>query len=862
MSNRKSKKAVAIGLSLSMMANASPPINAVDLVAIPQNIQNAFPPTFTNPLQPISNDFSINSIEEKINNVLNPVEKEESNQAELLDDSGSCGTGVTYTFTASTGELTISGSGAMTDNKPRWYEYKNAIKSVKIETGVTSIGNFAFQECNNLTSVTIPAGVTSIGSQAFLRCYGLTSVTIPSSVTKIGNSAFGQCFHLTGSLTIPAGVTSIDAHAFNGCSALTELNLPASITSIGDYAFRDCPNLTSATYKGTSDPGVSSSGVFSGCPRLTEVKVPQNYESSNFCGIPAELDECVALGSCGTNVNWELNTCTGELTISGSGLMTDYSSDNKAPWYLYKNSITSVVIESGITLIGNFAFTDCSGLNSVTIPSSVTSIESDAFSGCSGLISITLPNNLNSIGNNAFSGCSGLTELNIPASVTSIGDDAFKDCTSLTSTVLNNDYCVSRFKNVFSNTKINSIVLGDGVTTIGNNAFSGYSGLTEINLPATVTSIGDYAFKDCTGLTEFNIPASIISIGSFVIDGCSKLDKIIVNSSNSNYKSVDGILFSKDGKNLIRCPEGKSGTIALLDSLTLISPYAFSGCLGLTSISLGEGVVKISDYAFKDCTGLTSINIPHSVTEFGSDAFSGCSNLTSATLNNSYVTKNFKTIFPSNYENFKTIILGDDVSSIDDSAFKGCSNLNSITIDDNVVSIGDSAFSDCVELDTVTIPGNVTKIHRSAFSNCKVLNNVTVSGNLEYVGEGAFSECIGLDNFTYKGTTAPRYDTGTSVFYNCPKLKKVNVPNNYEGNDFCGKAITGKKRSIKEWFSDNVAWVAPIFTIMGGIVTVIGFFMKDKVKKFFSSHCACCSCCNRGQEPTSCNAPLIAENNL
>ena len=225
MSNRKSKKAVAIVTSLSMMANASPQINAIDQIAIPQRIQNAFPPTFTNPLQPISNDFSINSIEEKINNVLNPVEKEESNQAKLLvsDASGSCGTGVTYKFTASTGELTISktgfGTGAMTNYSSSitpWDSYKDSITSLVIESGVTSIGDFAFYGCSGLTGqLTIPASVTSIGSYAFSYCSGLTSVTIPDSVTSIGSSAFYGCSGLT-SITIGEGVNSIGSSAFSG----------------------------------------------------------------------------------------------------------------------------------------------------------------------------------------------------------------------------------------------------------------------------------------------------------------------------------------------------------------------------------------------------------------------------------------------------------------------------------------------------------------------------------------------------------------------------------------------------------------------------------------------------------------------
>ena len=179
MANQITKKAVAVVTSLSMMANASPQINAVDQIAIPQRIQNAFQPTFTNPLQLISNDFSINSIESKIANVLNPDKKEEANEeannAKLAADySGKCGTDLTYTFTASTGELTISGTGDMTDysysyGSSPWYSYKSSIKSVTICSGVTSIGERAFDDCSGLTSIIIPSSVNSIGMHAFYR---------------------------------------------------------------------------------------------------------------------------------------------------------------------------------------------------------------------------------------------------------------------------------------------------------------------------------------------------------------------------------------------------------------------------------------------------------------------------------------------------------------------------------------------------------------------------------------------------------------------------------------------------------------------------------------------------------------------
>lgn len=127
-------------------------------------------------------------------------------------------------------------------------------------------------------------------------------------------------------------------------------------------------------------------------------------------------------------------------------------------------------------------------------------------------------------------------------------------------------------------------------------------------------------------------------------------------------------------------------------------------------------------------------------------------------------------------------------------------------------------------------------------------------GDLDYVGKGAFSNCIMLNSFDYKGTNAPRYDTGSDVFYNCLKLENITVPKNYNGNDFCGKAIVGKKtsffESLKEWFNKNVAWVAPIFTIISGTVAALGFIINynKKVNVFCITHCCCC--CRRKHETT------------
>ena len=300
------------------------------------------------------------------------------------------------------------------------FENCTSLTSITIPDSVTCIEWYAFQGCTSLTSITIPNSVTSIGDLAFDGCTSLTSITIPDSVTSIGKSAFYGCTSLT-SITIPNSVTSISGSAFSGCSSLTSITIPNSVTWIGDWAFNGCTSLKSVTIPN----GVMSIGeyAFRGCKSLTSITIPSTV------------------------------TCIGDSAFEDC------------------TSLTSITIPSSVTSIAARLFEDCTSLTSITIPNSVTSIGDDAFRGCTSFTSITIPNSVTSIDDWAFSGCTSLTSITIPDSVTEIGYSAFEGCTSLT-----------------------SITIPNSLTSIGYGAFEGCTSLTSITIPNSVTSIDGYAF--------------------------------------------------------------------------------------------------------------------------------------------------------------------------------------------------------------------------------------------------------------------------------------------------------------------------------------------------------------------------------
>jgi len=461
---------------------------------------------------------------------------------------------------------------------------------------------------------------------------------------------------------------------------------------------------------------------------------------SDISGDSAVIMETTS-GTCGDNLTWVLDD-NGTLTISGTGAMTNWNNyGSQPPWYSSNESIKKVIINNGVTNIGDYAFDYCTILTSITIPNSVTSIGNQAFFDCVSLTSITIPGSVTSIGEWAFDNCKSLISITIPGSVTSIGDRSFYGCSSLTSiNVAQNNKNYSSEEGVLFNKNKTEIIhypagktektytIPGSVTSIGDRSFCDCKSLISITIPDSVTSIGEDAFDDCSSLISITIPNNVTSIRSGVFSGCSSLTSINVAQNNKNYSSEEGVLFNKNKTEIIYYPAGKTEkNYTIPDNVTSIGADAFYKCSSLTSITIPDGVTGIGDNAFFDCSGLISITIPNSVTSIGDNAFFDCSSLTSITIPNS-------------------------VTSIGDNAFSSCSSLTSITIPNSVTSIGWSVFSGCSSLTSITIPNSVTSIEIYTFCNCSSLTSITIPASVTSIGWGVSSGCRNLTDVYYSGT--------------------------------------------------------------------------------------------------------------
>ena len=567
--------------------------------------------------------------------------------AQIEVHSGTAGN-LTWRIT-NDGVLTISGNDVMPDynsmNTPPWYDYREEIERVTIEAGVLSISNSAFYRCLNLLRIDIPESVRSIGSSSF------------------------------SSLTI-GGIIQV------------EWDVPIDLSEEFNYssAYRlIVPYGTKSLYAATATWG--------------NFMIMEN-DPLNPC-IPLAWGTCGAEGD-GSNLTWELS-CDSVLYIKGTGAMENYGG-NKTPSWIWNEIWTKtreVVIEEGVTTIGNYAF---------NIPS---------YYGVSQITSVVLPIGLKTIGHRAFYDCVNLKSINIPDGITRIEYSTFYNCANL-----------------------ETINIPDGVTTIVDGAFEDCKKLKNVSFPNSVTIIGGGVFKGCSSITQVFIPSSVLEMDYYPFPDCSNLLSIDVADENPRYSSKDGILFDKMQETLIQYPGGKGGTYTVPSGVFYISMCAFQGCRNLESIIIHDAISTIPYYAFSGCASLKSFVIPHGIPSIEQGAFSECASLESISISGSVSSIGVYAFM--NCTNLQSVVIPNTVQTIANHAFSGCISLTSVTIGKGIQTIAGGTFSNCSNLPFIVIPDNVQKIESGAFQNCVKLSKVDF-GKVETIEQSVFSGCLSLN---------------------------------------------------------------------------------------------------------------------
>ena len=352
------------------------------------------------------------------------------------------GHNLTWTYTPVNGTLTISGTGAMTNfanaSSVPWYNFRSDISIINIESGVTTIGNYAFYNCFGLTSIALPEGITAIGNSAFYGCTSLASVTLPSTLTSIGSNAFIN--DALTSIIIPSSVTSIGSRAFKGnaalvsvglaeapqlttignsafenCSSLTSITIPNKVTSIGNSSFSGCSLLVAVNYGDTPTLATIGYSAFKNCSSLTSITIPESVTTitgNSNQNVYTPFAGCTSL----TTVIWNARNCSGWTPINYMS-----STYYQMPFESIKTQITSFTFGSNVQSIPQYLCHGMTGLTDITIPASVTAIGANAFDGCTNITTVTSnATSVPSIASSTFpSSVEDAATLYVPANVAS-----------------------------------------------------------------------------------------------------------------------------------------------------------------------------------------------------------------------------------------------------------------------------------------------------------------------------------------------------------------------------------------------------------------------------------------------------------
>jgi hypothetical protein len=594
--------------------------------------------------------------------------------------------------------------------------------------------------------------------------HGLISVTLPHSLIKIGSQAFLGCVSLT-SIFIPKTVKWIEHQVFStaGCFASISVHPENTVYSSenGVLFNKDktklicCPGGVKGDFIIPDSVSEVASDAFNGCGLLTSITIPASVTKFDYDGIQS-FTCCYNLTSFAVHPdNPKFASKEGVLYNKKMNKLIYYPEGRQVAYNSTKTVVKILAECDDISMsetLFDLGFSKTFQLSKEIFPESTVAIEVHPDHRKYASIDGVLFNK--SMDELLFYPRARKGDYVVPASVVKIGATAFAECSELT-----------------------SVIIPDSVNEIGAAAFVGCVRLTSVIIPESVEKIGADAFKHCAGLNAVFIPASVSEIGEKIFNGCPCNLKITAHPGNPKYSSDVGALFNKNKTELLCCPAANQGDYVVPDTVTIIRSNTFSGCRGLTYITIPDSVVEIEEEAFNGCKSLCKVVISKSVTKIGKDAF------TLSYINiyeeYDYCAELFEeiTVHPDNpkfadengvlFNKEKTVLIcypggrqGDyvipaSVTEIGESAFSGCGHLTSVIIPDSVVDIGNHAFCGCSGLTSVTIPASVTEIGEGTFCDCERLTSVVIHNPAVDIGLDAFEDCPAVisvhpDNPVYK----------------------------------------------------------------------------------------------------------------
>ena len=593
---------------------------------------------------------------------------------------------------------------------------------------VTKIDIQAFYGCPELKEIVIPDSVTEIDYEAFRGCRSLR-VQIGSGVKEIKSGALVGVGYIEVSeenphflavdgnlytkdktvllqytekeaesvFTVPDGITTIGVAAFADCAGLSEIRFPETLQAVRWSAFEGCTGLKNLSFPESTE--YLDGGAFTDCSSLSEVSVGVGLKAIGAMA----FDGCSSMKKLrygGTSADFRA-VSLGEDWADGAKSMRIETKDN---FSLNEDGNPSLFLDYLISKDGKSCTVSGIGLckdKNLRFPAEIdgypvaeigTSEPWDnglsenmiffegSFEGREDIESVFIPDGVLKIGDNAFKNCVSLKSVRISGSVKTIGVSAFEGCTAL-----------------------ESVVLAEGLEEIGSNAFFGCTELGEIVLPDSVNAV-------CTGA---------LAAGTA---------KITVSERNPFFLTVDGNLYTKDGKTLLQYAAGKQDSAFTCPaSVTEIYALALRSCEALTDVVLGENVTTIESEAFCDCKNLSFIHIPDSVSIIGESAFRGCASLSRPHF-------------------------GNGAREIGAYAFDGCASLRPSPLCDGVTEIRWGTFCGCASLRKIFVPDTVVRIADYAFGDCTALREISLPQTLNCLDEGAFRGCESLKTVIFRGT--------------------------------------------------------------------------------------------------------------